>query len=756
MNKEGKKVTMKKFLAFFGATLVLVAMILGIYFKYIMPSNHMVFIESFDHGVITVDSSQTTGTDKKYRVECKPGQELTLNINPERTDSAYYNLKSLFVNGINVTDEVNMLQYKTTVDGKLTVVATFKKGKRPESDTSESISSSISRPDIDKAANNPYLGSYAAYDVEDPSVIYDEKSGYYYCFGSDNVVIKSKDLVNWTGRTTYFPSPDGAQSNSVMTFSEFKSVSKWADAHGYSKDEDYSDINQDRTPLAPDIVKVGGTYYLYFSLSKVSDANESAIFCVKTDNLEEAVYEKKWEDVGLVISSCGRHSGAQIVSDENGNSSRENVKAHYDEANAVHPCVIVTDKGMFMAYGGYYGKDKIGGSIYLVELSSKTGLLKKESKFTQTGKKISTLHGQNTYNTGTVIADPGKVPSMGKNDGSLVSGAEITYNKKTGYYYLMLTYGLQNVNSEIRVARSKSVEGPYEDYLGNNLAQYGKSSRNNQYTKGNQLIAGYGFTLSSEGGVSYSDIGRASTGSAGVVYTKDGQWFLACQSQVYFKADGNITTGYAVASEKGSLVEAYPALDVREMKFTADGWPMVMCQMYSGESGVTKVKTANLYGNWDIIRFSKNADSDDYKAVVRNTSETVTIFKKATVTPQDIAKKRKLNTEKVLTKNGSFYVVTLDSVEYAVYPAVVWDWELGESSLVFTGIGADGSTIWGKKNTSGALGIYTDAFYYVLNMCDAETKAKYEKKIEKISANPSQSHIDSMTNSIVTYLSKNQ
>lgn len=742
----------KKFFAFFGATVLLFAMLLGIYLKYIRNDSHMVFIESFDHGVVTVDGGITRGTDNKYRVECEPGQEITININPERNDSGYYNLKSLYINGVNVTKQVNMLQYKTTVNQKMTVLATFKKGKRPSTEAADKEVSSVEKPDIDKYANNPYFGSYAAYDITDPSIIYDEKSGYFYCFGSDNVVVKSQDLVNWTGRTTYFPSPDNAQSNSVMSFSTFPSVKKWAADHGYGDEESYSGVDEDRTPLAPDIVKIGSTYYLYFSLSKSQGANESAIFCVKTDNLERAVSEKNWDDVGLVISTCGRHSGSKVNKD----GERENFKTHYDEANAVHPSVISSENGVFMAYGGYYGRDSIGGEIYLVELSSKNGLLKKESQYTLEGPVVSTLHGEKRFNAGTIIANPGKIPSMGKNDGSLISGADIVYNSKTGYYYLFVTYGVESSNYEIRVARSKSIEGPYLDYNGNDMSKYGKSNKNNQYSKGNQLLAGYGFTQSSEGCVTYSDIGKASIGSPSLIYTKNGSWFAACQSQAYFSVDGVISTGFSKAQESGALVEAYPALDMREIKFTEDGWPVAMSQMFSGEKAVTKLKTANLYGNWDVIIFDKNADSEDYTALSRNTSQTVSILKNATVTQTDIKKGKDLNTENVLSKNGDHFVVTIDGVEYAIYPAILWDWELGEGSVTFSGIGADGSTIWGKKNTSGALGIYTDTFYYVLDMCDKETKEKYEKKVAKISSNPSQSDIDSMTNSIINALVKEQ
>jgi len=738
----------KKFFAFFGATVILFAMLLGIYVKYIRYDSYMVFVESFDHGVITVDSGTTKGSDSKYRVECKPGQEITFNINPERNDSVYYNLKSLFVNGQNVTKKVNMLQYKTTVDGKMTVLATFSKGKRPADDKVDKEVTGIKKPSVDRPANNPYLGSAAAYDITDPSIIYDEKSGYFYCFGSDNVVIKSKDLVNWTGRTTYFPSPENAQSNAVMNFNTFPGVKKWAAAHGYSDDITYSGNDEDRTPLAPDIVKIGNTYYLYFSLSKVEGANESAIFCVKTNNLERAVSEKDWDDVGLIISSCGNHGGAKV----NENGERENIKEYYDEANAVHPSVITTDNGVFMVYGGYYGEDRIDGEIYLVELNSNNGKLKKDSRYSKQGPIVATLHGDNRFNAGTVVADPGRIPALGKGNGSLISGADLIYNSKTGYYYLLTTYGVEESNYEIRVARSKSVEGPYVDYNGNEMNDFGNSGKNNQYTKGTQLLSGYGFTQSSEGCVSYADIGRASMGSPSMIYTKNGNWFAACQSQSYFNANGEISTGSAAAQAAGVPVEAYPALDMREIKFTEDGWPVAMSQMYSGEKAKTNLKTSNLYGNWDVIVFDKNADSKDYKAVKRNASQTVTVLKNATVTKTDIEKGKALNLTDTVKKSGDCFILKIDGVEYKIYPAILWDWELSEGSITFSGIGSDGSIIWGKKNTSGALGIYTDTFYYVLDMCDEATQKSYNKKIKKISSNPSQSNIDSMTNSIIKKL----
>lgn len=742
---------MKKFLAFFTATLLLFGGVFMIYWKHIRPSEYMVFVESFGHGVVTVDSKNTVGTDEKYRVACENGQTLTLNINPERTDSTYYNLKKLIVNGVNVTDEVNMLQYKVTADKKLNVLAFFKKGKRPEGYKAEEATSSIKKPEIDKYADNKYIGSYAAYDIKDPCIFYDEKSEYYYCFGSDNVVIKSKDLVNWTSRTTYFPTPEEAQSNAIMSFSAFKSVKKWAKEHGYGNDLTYSNESQDRTPLAPEIIYRKGVYYLYFSLTKTADANESAIFCVTTDDLAKAIETKKWKDAGLVISTCGRHAGTEIVEDEaTGEKTKHSVKASYDKANAVHPAVISTENGLFMIYGGSYGREKISGEIYMVELSPKTGLLKAASPLNSQGEVVSTLHGSSRFQAGTLVARPGRIPALSKNEGSLLSGADIVYNKSTGYYYLFLTYGVQESNYNIRVARSKSPEGPYSDFTEADMSSFGKSSRNNQYTKGLMLLGGYNFLSSSNGGVTYTDIGRASIGSPSIIKTSGNKWFMASQSQLYYKIGSVITTGAAQAAQNGLAdVYPFPSLEIRELKWTVDGWPLACPETYSGTAASTKIKQASLYGNWDVVVFEPTGNADDYKAVERNTSQTVTILEKAVITERDITKGRKLSTEGTLAKADGYYTVVIDSVKYSIYPMAVWDFELDEGTIVFTGYSEDGNAIWGKKNFSDALGINTTTFYYVLSMCDEAVQSEYAEKMQKISSNPSQTDIDAMTGELV-------
>lgn len=737
-----------KFFAFFTVTLILFGAVFGLYWRFLRMSKYPVFIESFDHGVVTVDTGNATGTDNKYKVYWDRDKTITLNINPERTADSYYNLSKLLVNGVDVTKQVSMLQYRTPVTEKLTILAYFTEGKAPANTTVEKATTVVKAPVISKYYDNDYVGAYAAYDVEDPSIFYDSVSGYYYCFASDNVVTKSKNLVNWTGRTTYFNTPENSNTNAIMDFNQFPSVKNWAQTHGYDEIYAVSDSKMDRTPLAPDIVKIGPVYYLYYSLSKQSGANESAIFVAKTTNLELSISTKKWADGGMVICSCGNHAGAQKTTDASGSPAQVNDDAYYDAANAVHPSVLFDGTNLYMAYGGYYGSSDINGGIYLLELDPLTGLLKANSAINTAGDIIGTRHGTEAKPSGALIAKPGRAPGSTPLSTSLIGAPDLIYNKETGYYYLFTTYGVDDTNYNVRVSRSASVTGPYTDFNGNVMSE----TNGNQYDKGYMLIGGYNFKSSSKGCVAYSDTGRASVGSPKIIKAPNGIYLIACQSQLFYKVDSEIVTGSVIAEREQIVTNSEPCLEVREIIWDSTGWPIAMPEMFSGKLALSALKEEEMIGNWDILIFDKTADKKDIRAVARTTSQHLSIFEKAVITSTDIAKNNDLNTTGLLKKDSDHYKLTIDGIEYKLYPRYVWDWELDEGSLVFTGIGADGSTIWGKKNFSSTNGVYTDAFYYLYNKCDDAAKLTVDAKINKISTNPTQAYVDVLSNIIITYL----
>lgn len=731
----------KKFMAFFTAIVILVGAAGLICFKYLVPTTYPVFVESFSHGVMTVDKDNTSGKDSKFMLNCKRGQTITLNINPERTGTKYYNLSKLVVNGEDVTKDVNMLQYKVKVDKAMTVLAYFKKGKQPSETKKETAIAYDKEPNYIFAADNEYIGSEDACDISQPTVIFDEKSGYYYCFASNNVVIKSKDLVDWNDKTTYFAAAKTDKTKTAMDLTAFSSVKKWAKEHGYDMSGSFVSKTNNAQPKAPDIIKIGSTYFLYFSLCKEENSNESAIFCVKTTDLEYSIENNDWQDGGLVLSTCGYNKG----------SNKENkTKAFHDKANAVSPSVFTDKSGnLFMAYGAYYGTDEINGEIYLLELDKKSGLLKNGSQYNSKGETVSTLHGKKQYNSGVLIAKPGSVPSLGKNQGSLISGADVVYNSDSGYYYLFMTYGVDEANCNIRVARSKAVDGPYEDYNGESVAQFSSSKRSNQYTKGLTVIGGYNFSMSSGGSVSYTDVGKASISNPCIIKAENGSWIMASQSRLYYKCEDDIVTGETIAKDNEISAYAKPILDIRQVFFNDEQWPLALSQRYTGESPKRKIKESNMYGNWDVLVFDGTTDSDNYMAVERTVSKPLTIEKGVAISKDDIEKGRKISKLHFEKSDDYTYSILISGVKYKIYPTIAWDFELSEPTYIFTGIGEDGSTVWGKKNFSAFMGIYTDAYYYVLSQVDEETKEEYQAKLLEISDNPSQSAIDQMTKELI-------
>ena len=73
---------MKKFLLFLTITLVLCGVVFGMYMEYIYVREYPVFIESYDHGTLSVDLPVSEGNDGKYKIMCAKNSQILININP--------------------------------------------------------------------------------------------------------------------------------------------------------------------------------------------------------------------------------------------------------------------------------------------------------------------------------------------------------------------------------------------------------------------------------------------------------------------------------------------------------------------------------------------------------------------------------------------------------------------------------------------------------------------------------------------------
>jgi arabinan endo-1,5-alpha-L-arabinosidase len=170
---------------------------------------------------------------------------------------------------------------------------------------------------------------------------------------------------------------------------------------------------------APDIVRQGKRYRLYYSVSTFG-RNRSVIGLATNATLDPADPDFEWKDEGSVVQSV-----------------------ETDSYNCIDPCPFVDGKRMWLAFGSFWS------GIKLVQLDPATG------------KRLS---------------PDSPVLSLATHPPSTAIEASYLY-RRGGYYYLFVNWDLccRGVNStyNIRVGRSRSVTGPYVDRDGMAMMQGG-------------------------------------------------------------------------------------------------------------------------------------------------------------------------------------------------------------------------------------------------------------------------------------------
>ena len=164
---------------------------------------------------------------------------------------------------------------------------------------------------------------------------------------------------------------------------------------------------------APDIVRVGDQFYLYYAVS-FWGSFQSAVAVMSNPVLDPKDPAYKWTDRGVVASSDG-----------------------VEDLNAIDPGVIHAPDGMlWLCYGSYHG------TIDLVQLDPKTG------------QRIS------PKSPVTIIANRSE-------------GTDLIYHD--GYFYLFVNHDscCKGKQSEynIRVGRARAITGPYADKHGELLTK---------------------------------------------------------------------------------------------------------------------------------------------------------------------------------------------------------------------------------------------------------------------------------------------
>ena len=347
---------------------------------------------------------------------------------------------------------------------------------------------------------------------------------------------------------------------------------------------------------APDIVKEGDEYRLYCSNSSFG-VQQSCIYLAVADNAEGSFIPR-----GVVVKtddSCGMNAiDANIIED-------------------------IENKKQYMVYGSFWG------GIHIIELDRKTGLAAEEGH----GKCIA------------------RRPLWG--DGA-IEGPYIIYNPDTAYYYLFCSYGSLSSDYNIRVARSKSVLGPYLDHNGREMTDLNDDDNSIGY----MIACGYAF----HEGTQFMAPGHNS-----VLHDFDGSWYLVHHvREKNFKEVGPST------------------MHVRKMYWSEDGWPLASPEIYSGEK-LVPLTVEDIVGKYERIRLTPTIPQGIQVSTLMELKSDFT----ATLGVLTRA------TWELVDENT--IVVRYANIEEVYQVAPAWDYELWKPTLILTGKDNKGICLWGKK-----------------------------------------------------------
>lgn len=228
--------------------------------------------------------------------------------------------------------------------------------------------------------------------AHDPSTpVYSDGEYWIYGTGPGLASWRSKDLLSWTAGPRVFES---APAWVATTVPDNRNASFWA----------------------PDIIRVGDRYLLYYSVSAFGKRTSAIALATNTTlNPENAAY--RWKDEGVVVES-----------------------GTADNYNAIDPALLLDRDGkLWMSFGSYWS------GLKLVELDPATGLRAPGAP----------LHA---------IAHHRSIEA-------------VFIHRHGGHYYLFYNSGYccRGINStyHMRVGRAEKITGPYVDREGRPLLQGG-------------------------------------------------------------------------------------------------------------------------------------------------------------------------------------------------------------------------------------------------------------------------------------------
>lgn len=313
---------------------------------------------------------------------------------------------------------------------------------------------------------------------------------------------------------------------------------------------------------APCVRKVqNGLYRMYYSIVVPGyldgeDSWSERAFIGMMENTDPANNDG-WVDKGYVITNASdKGLDFHIM-------PTDWAKCYY-KWNAIDPSYIITPEGAhWLIYGSWHS------GIVALELDAATGMPKQSL-----GAPWAEGNAPSEY--GQLIAT-----RQAGNRWQASEGPEIVY--RNGYYYLFMAYDALGVPYNTRVARAQTITGPYYGIDGTNVTEGGE-----MYPV---VTHPYKFK-NSDGWVGLSH--------CAIFSDDEDKWYYASQGRLPKSVDNAIMMGH-----------------IRSIRWTSDGWPVVMPERYGAVPEVS-ITEAELLGEWENIDLS-------YNYGVQKTSETITL-----------------------------------------------------------------------------------------------------------------------------------
>lgn len=312
---------------------------------------------------------------------------------------------------------------------------------------------------VEEIAVEDELGVMAS--VHDPSVIKSE-DGTYYIFGTHMSSAKSTDLRNWKSFS------DGVSKQNKLFSNLFDEELEAFQFVGKNSDNWYS-------VWAPDVIynKAMGKYVMYFCTSSTYVCSD---ICMATADNIEGPYE--YQDTllysGFIKSTILKTNFLDYVDKSRINDYTQSGLGYNNQywPNCIDPTVFYDAQGkMWMVYGSW------SGGIFLLEIDESTGY---------------PIHPEEEVEN---QIDPyfGKRLLGGYHQS--IEGPYILYDDQTQYYYLFVSYGslTREGGYQVRLFRSKQVDGPYVDTAGQTMTMV--DAQNPEYNKeyGLKMMGNYDF-----------------------------------------------------------------------------------------------------------------------------------------------------------------------------------------------------------------------------------------------------------------------